>query len=57
MPALKNQNLRDPGPQAFGFLTNSPAAMPLTFSGGIAIRISSDGGSPARLVARWPRKP
>ena len=27
LPAFKNKNLRDPGPQAFGFLTNSWAVM------------------------------
>jgi hypothetical protein len=27
LPALKNKNLRGPGPQAFGFLTNSRAVI------------------------------
>jgi len=28
LPAFKNKNLRDPGPQAFGFLTRARAVFP-----------------------------
>ena len=48
LPALKNKNLRDPGPQAFGFLTSARAVSPIAFMDKVMIGTAAvDLGHPA----------